>query len=216
MNKLTPPKDLLSGMTTTAAPAEMTSAVADPPGLSDNYPHDWPHSRDIQGQHEVRILSVSDGGVELRQATQHSGTDDQESPVIDVTSSNVVRLALGILDAAGFKNISVETHSDDGIEELKPGSCAADFTWSPPAPPVPQLPAPKPAEVKPPPEPEYSPWADDEAVILEQQKCTAVYRNPSGGLVVRQLDDDDSTIIIVAENIPAFIKRVTEVGREAN
>lgn len=207
-------------------PDALPVADEDMPG---NYPMDWPHSRDIQGQQEVRILALQCGGVELRQATQHASPDDSEAPSIEVTSGNVARLVFGLLDAAGFKNITINTSCDDGEQDLKPGSMASDFTWSPPKPKPPVVVVvPKPAVVKtePEPAPEKFDWdgGDDDSTVLAEQLQTAIYLNVRQNMVIRQRDAvicggpysdrEDATIVIQRERWPAFEASVSRFIKE--
>jgi hypothetical protein len=61
---------------------------------------------------------------------------------------------------------------------------------------------------------EHFDWFDDSVVVLGEQPATAVYFNPKGGLVIRQRGpyyDDDPFICINAENIDAFLDKLTEI-----
>jgi hypothetical protein len=52
-------------------------------------------------------------------------------------------------------------------------------------------------------------WNTDDAVILKEQRATAVYHNRMGELIVRQKaawdDDADSFVFVTPENLNAFI-----------
>jgi hypothetical protein len=56
--------------------------------------------------------------------------------------------------------------------------------------------------------PEFD-WTDDESIVVKRQSAIAVYRNDAGDVVIRaerEWDrDEDSAVIVCAENIPALI-----------
>jgi hypothetical protein len=59
-------------------------------------------------------------------------------------------------------------------------------------------------------------WANDEDIVLREQQSIAIYRNKHDGLVIRQErrwdQEEDVCIIVTAENIDAFIDRLTDVA----
>jgi hypothetical protein len=72
---------------------------------------------------------------------------------------------------------------------------------------VPAPPAPKP-------EPEFD-WNDDEApIVLAEQAETAVYRSPTGHLVIRQKNwpDEDIVVLIAPQYVMDFVDRLTDVA----
>jgi hypothetical protein len=165
----------------------------------------------IPMQLETVVRGVAGGGIEIEQAPEHGWIGDSEADRIVVEAANVVALARKMLECAGFQDL--ELLCGRHREEVFDGQTADRFDLTPAPPPIlkpPALPRPEPESSS---DPNFS-WHDDDAVILHEQKCTAVYRNPFGGLVVRQLDEDDSTIVILAENIPTFIARITDVANE--
>ena len=56
-------------------------------------------------------------------------------------------------------------------------------------------------------------WSDPEVVVLREQPETACYFNTANDLVIRQrrYPDDDSIIIIAANNIDTFLDKITDV-----
>lgn len=61
-------------------------------------------------------------------------------------------------------------------------------------------------------------WATDDAVILHEQRATAVYHNKYGGLVIRQEktwdEESDPYIVIGAENAVTFMEALAKRARE--
>jgi|tagenome__1003787_1003787.scaffolds.fasta_scaffold18289990_1 hypothetical protein len=61
-------------------------------------------------------------------------------------------------------------------------------------------------------------WNTDDAVILKEQRATAVYHNRVGELIVRQQagwnDDRDTFVYVTPENVTAFLERAAKVARE--
>jgi hypothetical protein len=59
-------------------------------------------------------------------------------------------------------------------------------------------------------------WSDDEDIVLREQQSIAIYWNKQNSLVIRQErrwdQEEDVCIIITAENIGAFIDRLTDVA----
>jgi hypothetical protein len=55
-------------------------------------------------------------------------------------------------------------------------------------------------------------WNNDDAVILKEQRATAVYHNRLGELIIRQKaawnDDEDAFLYVTPENCNAFIDGV--------
>jgi hypothetical protein len=168
----------------------------------------------IPAQYGIQVMGLAGGGVELRQESQFLAHDESDA-AIDVVPHPAVALARKILEAAGFPDVVIQAGRD--CEEIQDGQLSSQFDFRLPAPPP--TPAPKPEikiEPKPAPEPEPDIWKDDEAIAFQLQAATAIYRNRYDGLVIRQqavdYHDDDPCVIIVRENIPAFIKRVTDVA----
>jgi hypothetical protein len=58
-------------------------------------------------------------------------------------------------------------------------------------------------------------WHDDDSVVLRHQPAVAIYRNNAGGVTIRQErswdQDEDVTIYIDRDNIPAFIDKLTDI-----
>jgi hypothetical protein len=61
-------------------------------------------------------------------------------------------------------------------------------------------------------------WNKDDAVILKEQRATAVYYNRAGELIIRQRatwDEDTDTFVFVSpENIVAFLEGAAKRARE--
>ena len=61
-------------------------------------------------------------------------------------------------------------------------------------------------------------WKSDPSVILQEQRATAVYHNPYGGLVIRQEktwdEESDPYMVISAENITTFQEALAKRARE--
>jgi hypothetical protein len=61
-------------------------------------------------------------------------------------------------------------------------------------------------------------WKNDPSVILQEQRATAVYHNPYGGLVIRQErlwdEESDPYTVISAENIVTFMEAMAKRARE--
>ena len=61
-------------------------------------------------------------------------------------------------------------------------------------------------------------WNTDDAVILKEQRATAVYHNKMGELIIRQRaawDDEQDTFVYVApENVTAFLEGAAKKARE--
>jgi hypothetical protein len=61
-------------------------------------------------------------------------------------------------------------------------------------------------------------WNTDDAVILKEQRATAVYHNRLGELIIRQRgawDDEHDTLVYVApENVTAFLEGAAKKARE--
>jgi hypothetical protein len=72
-----------------------------------------------------------------------------------------------------------------------------------------------PAVVEPPePESDEFDWCGDDSVVLQEQPKTAAYLNSNNSLVIRQRNwpDDDSFIVIAANNIHDFLDKITDVA----
>jgi hypothetical protein len=58
---------------------------------------------------------------------------------------------------------------------------------------------------------------DHEDIVVPCQPPIAIYRNPSGGIVIRQdqtaFYDDDHWIVVLPENLPRLIRRLQEIER---
>ena len=58
---------------------------------------------------------------------------------------------------------------------------------------------------------------NDEDIVVPCQSPIAIYRNPSGGIVIRQdqtaFYDDDHWIVVLPENLPRLIRRLQEIER---
>ncbi len=58
-------------------------------------------------------------------------------------------------------------------------------------------------------------WNDCETVVLGEQRCTAVFRNHDGDLVIRQragvLDDEDAWIVIKKGNEKAIVDGIIKL-----
>jgi hypothetical protein len=58
---------------------------------------------------------------------------------------------------------------------------------------------------------------DDEYIVVPCQPPIAIYRNPSGGIVIRQdqtaFYDNDHWIVVLPENLPPLIQRLQEIER---
>jgi hypothetical protein len=77
-----------------------------------------------------------------------------------------------------------------------------------------ETPKPSPQTAAPKPEPEFD-WNDREApIVLAEQPETAVYRSPTGHLVIRQKDwpNDDIVVLISPQYIMEFVDRLTDVA----
>ncbi len=61
-------------------------------------------------------------------------------------------------------------------------------------------------------------WDADDAVILREQRATAVYRNKAGELIIRQraswCDDGDTFVYVTDENVTAFLEAAAKKARE--
>jgi hypothetical protein len=60
-------------------------------------------------------------------------------------------------------------------------------------------------------------WDDDDSIVLREQRATAVYRNRSGAVVIRQRgagDDEDTFVFIEPENEIAFMEGMAEQLRK--
>jgi hypothetical protein len=59
-------------------------------------------------------------------------------------------------------------------------------------------------------------WSDDQAVVVQHQPALAVYLNPLDQIVLRAHGgyDDDSIIIVSAENVPKVIAKLTALLKE--
>ena len=61
-------------------------------------------------------------------------------------------------------------------------------------------------------------WENDNSIVLRSQPATAVYRNGSGGLVIRQerswCEDSDPYVHISPENAVAFMEALAKRARE--
>jgi hypothetical protein len=61
-------------------------------------------------------------------------------------------------------------------------------------------------------------WANDPAVILHEQRATAVYQNKFGGIVIRQErawdEESDPYVVICAENAVTFMEALAKRARE--
>lgn len=61
-------------------------------------------------------------------------------------------------------------------------------------------------------------WANDPAVILHEQRATAVYHNKFGGMVIRQErtwdEESDPYVVIGAENAVTFMEALAKRARE--
>lgn len=61
-------------------------------------------------------------------------------------------------------------------------------------------------------------WANDPAVILHEQRATAVYHNKFGGIVIRQErawdEESDPYVVICAENAVTFMEALAKRARE--
>ncbi len=61
-------------------------------------------------------------------------------------------------------------------------------------------------------------WATDPSVILQEQRATAVYRNPVNALVIRQKqswdEDSDPFVVVTEENLVTFMEALAARARE--
>lgn len=61
-------------------------------------------------------------------------------------------------------------------------------------------------------------WTTDDAVILREQRATAVYHNKSGELIVRQQrgwdEERDAFVYVSPENVTAFLEGAAKAARE--
>jgi hypothetical protein len=61
-------------------------------------------------------------------------------------------------------------------------------------------------------------WANDPAVILHEQRATAVYHNKFGGIVIRQErawdEESDPYVVICADNAVTFMEALAKRARE--
>jgi hypothetical protein len=61
-------------------------------------------------------------------------------------------------------------------------------------------------------------WSTDPSVIIQEQRATAVYRNPAGGLVIRQertWDEESDPFVVVSEsNSIIFMEALARRARE--
>jgi hypothetical protein len=52
-------------------------------------------------------------------------------------------------------------------------------------------------------------WADDDSIVLKEQRATAIYHNKAGDVVIRQKaawdDDQDVFVMITPENANTFL-----------
>jgi hypothetical protein len=60
-------------------------------------------------------------------------------------------------------------------------------------------------------------WNKDDAVILQEQRATAVYHNRLGELIIRQKaawdDERDTFVYITSENVTAFLEGAAKKAR---
>jgi hypothetical protein len=53
-------------------------------------------------------------------------------------------------------------------------------------------------------------WRDDAGIVLREQPATAVYRNTTGGIVIRQEcawdEEEDPFLVFQPENLPVLIR----------
>ncbi|MGB6756715.1 MAG: hypothetical protein WBE14_28545 [Xanthobacteraceae bacterium] len=58
-------------------------------------------------------------------------------------------------------------------------------------------------------------WKDRNSIVLHEQPTTAIYFNPNGGLVIRQMaswcEEDDPVVVIAANRIPEFLDRLCDI-----
>jgi hypothetical protein len=61
-------------------------------------------------------------------------------------------------------------------------------------------------------------WDTDDAVILKEQRATAVYHNRRGELIIRQRaawdDEGDTFVYITPDNVVAFLEGAAKQARE--
>src|SRR3954454_3093367 len=61
-------------------------------------------------------------------------------------------------------------------------------------------------------------WNTDDAVILKEQRATAVYHNRLGELIIRQQarwnDEGDTFVYVTPENVTAFLEGAAKTARE--
>lgn len=61
-------------------------------------------------------------------------------------------------------------------------------------------------------------WNTDDAVILKEQRATAVYHNRLGELIIRQQarwnDERDTFVYVTPENVTAFLESAAKAARE--
>ena len=61
-------------------------------------------------------------------------------------------------------------------------------------------------------------WDTDDAVILKEQRATAVYHNKAGELIIRQraswCDEGDTFVYVTPENVTAFLEAAAKKARE--
>lgn len=60
-------------------------------------------------------------------------------------------------------------------------------------------------------------WDTDDAVILKEQRATAVYHNKAGELIIRQraswCDEGDTFVYVTPENVTAFLEAAAKKAR---
>jgi hypothetical protein len=61
-------------------------------------------------------------------------------------------------------------------------------------------------------------WQTDPSIVLQEQRATAIYRNPNDGLVIRQEkywdEERDPFIVVTEENMVTFMEAMAKVARE--
>jgi hypothetical protein len=61
-------------------------------------------------------------------------------------------------------------------------------------------------------------WANDDSIVLQEQRSTAVYRNKFGGLVIRQEktwdEESDPYVVVSEENLVTFMEALAKRARE--
>ncbi len=158
---------------------------------------------------------VADGGIEIHQDGQH-GSPEEDGGIIHVNKFAVVATARAMLHAAGFRDVTIQCgrHSEEVLDGQV--SCQFDFT---PLPPFVRPAPPTPARAEPLKKPEPDIFDDADAVTLQRQLETAIYRNSYGALVLRQQDfdfqnDDGPYVVILKENVSAILEKVRAVMAE--